>query len=66
MQNERDGSVRSVRRPHDYTGTARQIGKLALWALIGLFSAHATVYGSTAPFGVGAAAAVSKAWKASR
>ncbi len=37
----------------------RQLGMMALWALLGLLAAHTTVYGEMAPFGVGAAAAAS-------
>ena len=37
----------------------RQLGQTLVGAMIGLLSAHATIYGDLAPFGVGAAAAVS-------
>ena len=59
MLNEKESGGTAVRRPRTAATTAWQIGKLALWAVLGLLSAHATVYGTTAPFGVGAAAAVS-------
>ena len=39
--------------------TLKQIGRMALCALIGLLSAHTQVYGGIAPFGVAAAAAAS-------
>ena len=42
-----------------HESAVRQMGQTLLGALIGLLSAHATIYGDTAPFGVGAAAAAS-------
>ena len=40
-----------------HESAVRQIGQTLVGAMIGLLSAHATVYGDLAPFGVGAAAA---------
>ncbi len=37
----------------------RQVLLMALWGIVGVIVPRATVYGSLAPFGVGAAAAVS-------
>ena len=46
------------RRREKEQGLSRQVGMMALWALVGLVVSRASIYGGMAPFGVGVAAAV--------
>lgn len=46
------------RRREKEQGLSRQVGMMALWALVGLVVSRASIYGGMAPFGVGVAAAM--------